>query len=537
MGVERTEAAWIVSAMTAGGGRCPGCGLESNLRHGWYVRQLQDLPVQGARVILRLRLARWRCRNPACGHQTFGDRLPDVAPLFARRTGRVIDLARLLTHAVGGRPAERLVIRLGLPQSDDTLLRSLKTHMAGAGARVAPRIVGIDDWARRKGRDYGTILVDLERRAIIDVLMERSADATARWFAAHPGVEIVSRDRCGLYAEGAARGAPDARQVTDRFHLIDNLRENIERQLNRAPSQRPVFDPTKVEVKSPAAGAVVMRYPSAAVIEDHRLGRDGRRAAKRAKFDRIKALLAAGQGIGATAREAGLNWRTVKKWSEMDKPPERRTMAPKSSTPALFRDYLGKRWSEGMTFGRDLLAEIRERGYTGSLTHLQRLLKQWRQAHFAAVSGGPAAQQECPVTAILHPANAAALCIKPRGQLTAKQVATIDRLKQVSSDFAVMRGLVMRFRGILRGGDASRLEGWLNDAFASGIHWMRQFVITLKRDIDAVRNAITTPWSNGQTEGQINKLKTLKRAMYGRAGIDLLRARLLPLHPTVSRAI
>ena len=116
----------------------------------------------------------------------------------------------------------------------------------------------------------------------------------------------------------------------------------------------------------------------------------------------------------------------------------------------------------------------------------------------------------------MHPANAAALCIKPRGQLTAKQVATIDRLKQVSSDFAVMRGLAMSFRGILRGGDASRLEGWLNDAFASGIHWMRQFVITLKRDIDAVRNAITTPWSNGQTEGQINKLKTLKRAMYGR---------------------
>jgi hypothetical protein len=396
-------------------------------------------------------------------------------------------------------------------------LRSLKTHMAGAGAQVAPRIVGIDDGARRKGRDYGTILVDLERRAIIDVLMERSANATARWFAAHPRVEIVSRDRCRLYAEGAARSPPDARQVTDRFHLIDNLRENIAPAQSRAKPAAGVRS-NQGEGDFPAAGAVVMRHPSAAVIENHRLGRDGRRAAKRPKFDRIKALLAVGQGIGAMAREAGLNWRTVKKWSEVGKPPQRRTMAQKSSTPALFRDYLAKRWSEGITFGRDLLAEIRERGYSGSLTHLQRLLRQWRQAHLAALGEAPAAQQECPVTAILHPANAAALRVKPRGQLTAKQVATIDRLKQASSNFAVMRGLAMRFRGILRGGDASRLEGWLNDALASGIHRMRQFVITLKRDIDAVRNAVTDPRSNGQTDGQTNKLKALKGRCLGVRG-------------------
>ena len=182
--------------------------------------------------------------------------------------------------------------------------------------------------------------------------------------------------------------------------------------------------------------------------------------------------------------------------------------------------------------GKQLLTEIRPLGYTGSLTHLQRLLNGWRRAHFAAAIGmsapqAPVALQELAAPTV-PPIVAAALCIKPRGLLTEAQAAKVDRLKEISSDFATMRQLAMRFRGLLKGSNPEPLDGWLSEAASSGIHGMRQFAATLRQDLAAVRNAISEPWSNGQTEGQINRLKTLKRSMYGRAGVELLRARMLP---------
>ena len=184
--------------------------------------------------------------------------------------------------------------------------------------------------------------------------------------------------------------------------------------------------------------------------------------------------------------------------------------------------------------GRDLLAELRPLGYTGSLTNLQRFLNPWRRAQLLAVVGIPAPhpaapRNESPVHPVVPPIAAAALCIKPRGQLTEEQAAKVDMLKATSAEFTSMRGLAMRFRGILKGADPAKLAPWLDDALGSRIHCMRQFAIRLRQDAAAVRNAITEVWSNGQVEGQINRLKTLKRAMYGRAGIGLLRARMLSL--------
>ena len=533
-GVERIDGNWVVSATLNGCRRCPACDVRSRSRHGWYVRRLQDLPAQGAAVKLRLKLARWQCANPQCAQRTFGDRLPEIVPAFARRTRRVIELARLLAHTAGGRPAERLMIRLGVPQSNDTLLRSLKREVANRHSAEPVRVVGIDDWSWRKGASYGTIMVDLERREFLDVLQDRSAEATARWLARHPAVEVVSRDRCGLYAQGAVQGAPQARQVADRFHLLQNLRHAIEQQLSRAPRQFPLFVPSETADPLSEPPATVHRYGQPEVTDHRSLVRAGHRARRQAGFDRVKALHAEGKPLCAIVRETGLNWRTVRKWTRQDALQTRQTMAPKPTTPSAFRAYLARRWMEGCTIGRELLAEIQPLGYTGSLTHLQRLLNRWRRAHFAAAIGAPAPEPAVALdNSVRHavpPIVAAALCIKPRGLLTTAQGAKVDLLKAMSDEFATMRQLAMRFRGILRSDDAERLEGWLNDAARSGIHCMRQFASTLRQDLTAVRNAICEPWSNGQTEGQINKLKTLKRAMYGRAGVELLRARMLPFH-------
>jgi hypothetical protein len=431
--------------------------------------------------------------------------------------------------------------RLGLPQSDDTILRQLKRHQAERGQATPVRVAGIDDWSWRKGCNYGTIVVDLERREVVDVLADRSAASTAEWLRGHPEVEVVSRDRAGLYAEGACQGAPKARQVADRFHLLQNLRETIEQQLSRAPRparQSATVDANTDLLETSRYGGGHGKQP--ALAEHRQLAREGRRATHESMFDRVKVLQAAGNGIRAIVRETGFNWRTVAKWVPLEELPPRNVMAPKSTTPIKFQAYLLRRWAEGCTTGRDLLPEIKCLGYTGSLSQLERLLTQWRHTDHAAVIDAPDAKAGIltdPSTGlVVSPIVAAALCIKPRGLLTGPQTAKVDAFKSMSSAFATMRALAMRFRGILRGTDTAKLDVWLHDADRSGLYGIRRFARTLRQDLAAVRNAITEPWSNGQTEGQINRLKTLKRAMYGSAGVELLRARMLPIRPTEQHA-
>ena len=533
---EKPNGSWIVSAVGLGSGQCPDCESLSTSRHSRYVRHLQDLPVQGITVTLRVKLSRWRCRDRGCERKTFSDLLPRIAQPFARRTRRVSELAQLVGHAAGGRPAERLMTRLGLPQSDDTILRQLKRHQAERGEATPVRVAGIDDWSWRKGCSYGTIVVDLERREVVDVLADRSAASTAEWLRGHPEVEVVSRDRAGLYADGACQGAPEARQVADRFHLLQNLRQTIEQQLSRAP--QPTRQPATADASSDLLVAARCRGhgQQPALAEHRQLAREGRRAVRESMFDRVKALQVAGNGIRAIIRETGFNWRTVAKWVRLDDLPERNVMAPKSTTPSKFQTYLSRRWAEGCTTGRDLLPEIKILGYTGSLSQLERLLTQWRRAGHAMVIDAPAAETGIlsdPTTGqLVSPIVAAALCIKPRGLLTEPQAAKVNAFKTMSAEFATMRGLAMRFRGILRGTDTEKLDVWLHDADRTGLYGIRRFVRSLRLDLAAVRNAITETWSNGQIEGQINRLKTLKRAMYGSAGVELLRARMLPIRPT-----
>lgn len=183
-------------------------------------------------MTVKLLLSRWRCSYRKCERQTFTDRLPMIAAPYARRTRRVGEIVGLLGHSTGGRPGERLMQRLGMPVSDDTVLRQLKRDATVAHRNSEVQVVGIDDWSWRRATSYGTIVVDLERRSVVDILDDRSVESAAKWLRSHPSVEVVSRDRCGLYAQAVREGAPQARQVADRFHLVQNLRSAIEEQMS-----------------------------------------------------------------------------------------------------------------------------------------------------------------------------------------------------------------------------------------------------------------------------------------------------------------
>jgi len=490
------------------------------------------LPAQGSTVTVKLRLQRWQCRNGACERKTFVEQLPEIAAPRARRTIRAAELVYLFGHGVGGRRGVRMMKRIGMPTSDDTILRGLKRRAKARRAATNIRVVGIDDWAWRKGSAYGTIIVDLERREVVDLLPDRSASMTADWLKRHPDIEIISRDRCGSFAQGAREGAPQARQIADRFHILQNLREAIQAQLSRTAgsSARPLLP---ADGDGDEAAISCSAWDKHGGAEHRRLTRMTNQRSWQATFDRVRALRLDGRTISDSVQQTGFDRRTIAKWIRADALPQRNASAPKTTSPRYFEDYLSRRWSEGCARGRRLFQEIKARSYTGSFSNLERLLAKWRNPKHKAtrpVPTVPRAQPFDPATGrSISPIVAAALRIKPRGLLTANQAAKVDALKRDWPDFAAMRRLAMRFRDVLKSKSANCLGVWMNDAQRSGLYAMQRFARVLQRDISAVWNAITEPWSNGQTEGQINRLKALKRTMYGRAGPELLRARMLPL--------
>ncbi|WP_300550439.1 ISL3 family transposase, partial [Roseovarius sp.] len=354
----------MVSGSLTPNGICPDCGLHSPRRHGWRRRRLQDYPAHGDEVTVDLAVCRWRCLAPACPRQTFSDQIASVARPFARRTSRVGEVVSHLGHATGGRPAERLLHRLGLGISDDTVLRQLKKRVQDTAE--APTVIGIDDWSWRKSQTYGTIIVDLERRAVIDILEDRDVVTCTNWLKRHPEVEVISRDRCGLYAQAARQGAPQAEQVADRFHIVQNLRRAIEEEMNlhgRATGRALLSDADNIT----AAGSLLK-------------SRLAHRTSREEIFTTIHALRNQGLTCSEIERRTGFPRRSIAKWLQFETPPDRRRAALKPTSPWYFEEFLSQSWKDGIRTGSALFSLIRERGYEGSQTHLQRLLAGWRRA-------------------------------------------------------------------------------------------------------------------------------------------------------------
>ena len=228
----KAKQSWSIVATAPDAAACPHCGVLSRARHSSYWRRLKDLPIQGRSVQLKLHVGRWRCRNPICQRKIFCQSLPAVTGKYSQETKRFEEVAQVIGHALGGRAGERLSGRLGLRISDDTLLRRVKQAAQARPPSKRIPVLGVDDWAWRKGyRRYGAIFVDLKRRKVADLLPECSAVAVEQWLRQHPEVKIISRDRQGSLAEGGRRGAPAARQVADRFHLVQNLQQAVQTEL------------------------------------------------------------------------------------------------------------------------------------------------------------------------------------------------------------------------------------------------------------------------------------------------------------------
>jgi transposase len=511
---------------------CPLCHVQTPRVHSRYTRTLVDLPWGRYAVRIQLRVRKWFCDNPACPRQIFTERLPTVAAPWARRTTRLAQLLCAFGLALGGEAGARLVARLGLRTSPDTLLRLVKT--APMPAASAPQVLGVDEWAWRRGQRYGTILVNLEDHRVLDLLPERSAECVAVWLAQHPTITIVCRDRSALYADGIRRGAPQAVQVVERFHLVKNLREAVEAFLH---NQRPALQAAAARTAQALTlvagpGPVTPMYRgrhqcSQAWQQRQEAAQQQRHAAWVTTYEAIHTLHAQGTPVTTIAQQLGISRPTVYAYLRRTRPPSPRSPQRSGQVLRPSMAYVIQRWREGCTDSMQLWRELRAQGYAYSSRTVSRFVTRLRRASEA---GWAPETQVSPYTRPQGPSARAVSFswVYPEAKRAQDAQLYMDQLTQADPTIAQAYTLSQAFLALVRERRGDALTAWMTEATASGIEALARFAQGLQEDLAAITAGLTLPWSNGPVEGQINRLKLLKRQGYGRAGVKLLRQRVMP---------
>lgn len=512
---------------------CPACAHNSHRRHSCYQRRVIDLAWADRMACLALQVRRFFCDNPACSKRTFSERLPEIVAPYARRTQRLAEKQRQVGLAFGGEAGARMLTELMMPLSGDTLLRLIRDKETETVE--TPRVLGVDDWAWCKGRRYGTILVDLEKHQVVDLLSDRTSEGLAQWLKAHPGVEIICRDRSAVYIEGATTGAPEAVQVADRWHLLKNLSDHLVRLLERhakclyaAPEPPPaVTEPTgkeNPEEETAEEKVAVKPLPKA------EQARQATRKRRLARYEAVMKLHQAGVSQREISRRLGIGRNAVGRYVNAGAFPE---MAQRKKKPGLltpYLPYLTQQWQAGQRKGKLLFQAIVAQGYQGSFSLLGQWLARMAKADPAPKTVNEPTTPEPPQPPPPRPwaaRRAVWLLMKPPTDLSDQDQAALGRMLEVAPQLLPAYRFAQAFMRIVRHRFSKALQAWIEAVITHKIPKLVGFARGLLKDQAAVLAALELPWSSGQVEGQVNRLKLIKRTMYGRANFDLLRLRVL----------
>jgi transposase len=500
---------------------CPECHQPSVRIHGRYRRTVADLPCAGRNVILALTVRKFVCGTPTCPRKIFTERVPGLVESYGRMTTRLLALVQVIGLVAGGQQGTRLAERSAIATTPSTLLRQLMQLRAPTSKAV--RVLGVDDWSWKKGRRFGTILVDLERHTIIDLLPDRERATFARWLRAHPSVDLMSRDRGTDYAAAAREAAPQARQIADRFHLVRNLADALQQVLARCRTEMRQRQQERFP-ELPASPARSLPHPKTwkqqppphmeRTYQAHRSEREER-------FRHIMELRAQGLFFSEIAKRVSMGERSVRQWVKQGGPPLHR----RPSRRSLFDPYAAyvlSRWQSGVHDGQQLFEEIQARGFKGTARLVRRFLQTLREKRRPLTDLTPAHPSER-----FSVRKAVWLFIREQTTLTAQEQEDLTFIRQASPTAETTYGLVQDFLTMLRKREGERLDTWIEAAQQSAIAELQSFVTGLLKDKDAVVAGLTLPYSNGPVEAQVQKLKLVKRSMFGRAKLPLLRQRLL----------
>jgi transposase len=544
---------------------CPLCQLPSDRIHGRYGRMIADVPCGGRRVILSLTVRKFVCRTPTCPRQIFTERFPDLVHSYACITNRLRDALMALGLATSAQVCARLAPKLSMQVTAPTLLRSLRTAFCASPTSV--RILGIDDWAWKKGQTYGTLLVDLELRRPIELLPDRRAETVEAWLRGHPEIEVVSRDRGGGYAAAARRGAPQAQQIADRFHLLLNLREKLKELLARKQKLLPQVEENisdAIPDKARGTLSVLSPPPTPEAVEGSKAFRNMSphlraaasgstaplreetpsqvsRSNRYARYEAVRTLHQQAISQREIARHLKMSRQTVRRFLKAETTPPRNRAPYRGSILDPYKPYLLDRWKAGCWNGTQLYSEVKQLGYTGSEVLCRLFITSLRKHHRAAgtsselsldvdgakVGGLADSPPKSSPTRRMSPTRASWLYVCQPAKLDEKQRRHVEQLRAAHRDLDTAYQLSQAFVSMLAEHWDKDLHEWLTQAKQSGIPELKSFANGIRRDYAAVSAAFSSPWSNGPVEAQVNCLKLQKRLMFGRANFDLLRLHVL----------
>jgi transposase len=496
---------------------CPVCGQRSTRPHSRYQRRLQDLPWGQRRVELRVEVHRFFCENPFCVRQIFTERVSDMAEPSARRTTRLREAMLASGWALGGQAGARHCATHAMPVSGTTLLALLRRF--GSITLPTPRVLGVDDWSFQ-ARRAGTLLVDLEQHRPVDLLFGSDEQVLTNWLLTHPGVHVISRDRGASYHRGATKGAPQAQQVLDRWHVLKNLGDVFQKVLAQQTDvlQQAAYEIRATELPMPTTFTAPSRKPPRRVPAPPRK----QRAWQLHMYEEVHRLSAEGCSLQAIVDQLHLNRHTVRKYQRQEHFTDYRHNPHRSSVEP-YRAYLQKRWSQGCTMVTTLWKEIAAQGFPGSYRSVCHFTRDWIRPEAGASASVLRKATQQPRT----PWQAKWLLLSEPEDLTTWDADYREAVCRLAPSLAEAASHVKRFLCMVGERKSDQLQAWLDQAKSSPLQELHRFALGLEKEYSAMSAALTEPWSTGQVEGQITRLKYLKRQMYGRAKIDLLRLRVL----------
>ena len=512
---ETDQASTLMVSVTTPTAACPVCQQASARVHSRYTRTLADVPWGPLAMTLLVHVRRFRCCNGTCARRIFAERLPEVAAPFARRSVRLATRQQHLGLLTGGTLTAAVCRAWRCPVSRITVGRLIQ--QTPDPHDPPPTVVGVDDWAFRKGHTYGTIIVDLERHTVLDLLPDRTSATLATWLQRHPSIQVVSRDRAQAYGEGIRSGAPLATQVADRWHLLRNVVQTLTDVLiqQSAGWQKGLRQVITAE-RQAAQDAAPAPLADEAAPNDRLPGDPARRDVRKARYDALLALAASGLSLRAMARESGLSRNTVRKWLQTDQFPEHAARPRRASVLDAYKAYIRERWIAGGVTGRTIYQAILAQGYTGKVSTFKAFVTTLRRDH----------QQRPAPPRLPSPRQIIGWVCQPPAARSEAGTLWLLRLGDAHGGVAQGLALAERFFAIVRDRQPALLAPWLHDAKQSSVRPFRTLAGSMERDATAIQAGLALRWSTGMVEGHINRLKYLKRQMFGRASLATLRKRL-----------
>ena len=496
--------------------------------HDYYYRTITDLPVFQNRTIILLKTRKFKCGNNQCHRKVFSEHTPDIER-YSRRTSRATRILETLAIELTGRLGSIMSEQMQLKVSSSTITRIAYSQQLPDINQ--PRVLGVDDWAYRKGVSYGTILIDMETSRPIDILPSRDGPALKSWLMNYNDVQIVTRDRASSYASAIIEACPNAIQIADRFHLLMNLSDALDiyfksistkiRALITAKTNEILGLPDHKNVNAekengPQSSLATQKITNIKVDQ------------RQDTFNKVKELQAKGVPIKRISTALEMSRNTVRSYFAQESLAPR--AHPKSTNIELFTSHIVSRLNTNGYKVKDIIEEIRELGFNGSQTQAYHNINVIKEDN--SINVPSFAQVQHSKTPYVKPISSRKLAKYIGYNLTDisdhYERHYLQTLLDNIAELRIVRKMVQIFKTMLSRG-CGNIKRWIDFIIRSKhkLSGLKTFSRGILRDIEAVENGINMSWSNGAVEGHVNRIKSIKRQMYGRASFELLRKKVI----------